>query len=196
MEGWHGVRFRKPVQTTRETIEIVRTVSRGERLEHAGEIYPLPLPDSEGAAIRPLVAPAHVPGLRRGHGSGQPPRSPVSWPTAGWATPSSRGRRRRSCGPLREGAARAGRSLDELDLVAPVAVELTTDAAATEEAVAPARRRLRLHHRRHGQPGSQLLQRRVRPPRLRRRGRRRCSSCGRPADARRRRRPSRSTSVG
>ena len=32
MEGWHGVRFRKPVQTTRETIEIVRTVSRGERL--------------------------------------------------------------------------------------------------------------------------------------------------------------------
>ena len=24
MEGWHGVRFRRPVQTTRETIEIVR----------------------------------------------------------------------------------------------------------------------------------------------------------------------------
>ena len=33
MEGWHGVRFRKPVQTTRETIEIIRTVSRGERLD-------------------------------------------------------------------------------------------------------------------------------------------------------------------
>src|ERR1700749_1531895 len=39
MEGWHGVRFRKPVQTTRETIEIVRTISRGDRLEHAGEVY-------------------------------------------------------------------------------------------------------------------------------------------------------------
>ena len=34
MEGWHGVRFRKPVETTRETIEIVRIVSRGDRLEH------------------------------------------------------------------------------------------------------------------------------------------------------------------
>src|SRR6266508_329138 len=33
MEGWHGVRFRKPVQTTRETIEIVRTVSRGDKLD-------------------------------------------------------------------------------------------------------------------------------------------------------------------
>ena len=61
MEGWHGVRFRKPVQTTRETIEIIRIISRGDRLEHAGEIYPLPLPDSRGAALRPLVRPAHVP---------------------------------------------------------------------------------------------------------------------------------------
>ena len=61
MEGWHGVRFRKPVETTRETIEIVRIVSRGERLEHPGEIYPLPLPDSSGAALMPLVRPRHVP---------------------------------------------------------------------------------------------------------------------------------------
>ncbi|MDT5290633.1 MAG: hypothetical protein QOF88_5522, partial [Mycobacterium sp.] len=61
MEGWHGVRFRKPVETTRETIEIVRIVSRGDRLEHPGEIYPLPLPDSSGAALVPLVNPRHVP---------------------------------------------------------------------------------------------------------------------------------------
>src|ERR1700751_3969159 len=44
MEGWHGVRFRKPVQTTRETIEIVRIVSRGERLERAGGACQLMLP--------------------------------------------------------------------------------------------------------------------------------------------------------
>ncbi|BDX34978.1 hypothetical protein TUM20985_55250 [Mycobacterium antarcticum] len=42
-----GGRFRRPVQTTRETIEIIRTVSRGERLEHVGEVYPLPLPGLE-----------------------------------------------------------------------------------------------------------------------------------------------------
>src|ERR1700755_2566625 len=35
-EAGPAVRFRKPVQATRETIEIIRTVSRGERLEHAG----------------------------------------------------------------------------------------------------------------------------------------------------------------
>src|SRR5689334_13826037 len=61
MEGWHGVRFRKPVQTTRETIEIVRILARGDQLEHRGEIYPLPLPDSSGAALRPLMRPQHVP---------------------------------------------------------------------------------------------------------------------------------------
>src|ERR1700742_4954426 len=61
MEGWHGVRFRKPVETTRETIEIVRIVSSGDRLDHPGEIYPLPLPDSSGAALRPMVRPRHVP---------------------------------------------------------------------------------------------------------------------------------------
>ena len=61
MEGWHGVRFRKPVQTTREPIEIIRMISRGDRLEHPGEIYPLPLPGSSGAALRPLVRPQHVP---------------------------------------------------------------------------------------------------------------------------------------
>src|ERR1700744_4423639 len=62
MEGWHGVRFRKPVQTTRETIEIVRTISRGDRLEHAGEIYPLTLPDSRGSAPRANVPPTPLPG--------------------------------------------------------------------------------------------------------------------------------------
>src|ERR1700742_2116116 len=62
MEGWHGVRFRKPVQTTRETIEIVRTISRGDRLEHAGEIYPLPLPDSRGSALKPRGGPKQEPG--------------------------------------------------------------------------------------------------------------------------------------
>lgn len=55
MAGWHGVRFHRPVQTTRETVEIIRIVSRGNRLEHPGEIYPLPLPDSRGTALQPLV---------------------------------------------------------------------------------------------------------------------------------------------
>ena len=33
MEGWHGVRFDRPVRRTRETIEIIRAITAGERLE-------------------------------------------------------------------------------------------------------------------------------------------------------------------
>src|SRR3984885_1890825 len=133
MEGWHGVRFRKPVQTTRETIEIIRTVSRGDRLEHAGEIYPLPLPDSRGAALRPLVRPDHVPVYVAAMG---PQNLRLTGEAAdGWLgnafIPEAA---EVFLGPLRDGAQRAGRTLDELDLVAPVAVEFHDDQASSDAA--------------------------------------------------------------
>jgi F420-dependent oxidoreductase-like protein len=133
MEGWHGVRFRKPVQTTRETIEIIRTISRGERLEHAGEIYPLPLPDSRGAALRPLVQPDHVPVYVAAMG---PQNLRLTGETAdGWLgnafIPEAADV---FLGPLRDGAQSAGRTLDQLDLVAPVAVEFHDDHASADAA--------------------------------------------------------------
>jgi F420-dependent oxidoreductase-like protein len=133
MEGWHGVRFRKPVQTTRETIEIIRTVSRGERLEHAGEIYPLPLPDSRGSALKPLVRPDHVPVYVASMG---PRNLELTGETAdGWLgnafIPEAA---EVFLGPLRDGAQRARRSLDQLDLVAPVAVEFHDDQASSDAA--------------------------------------------------------------
>ena len=42
MEGWHGVPFSKPVQLTRETIDIVRMIARGDRLEYEGEFFSFP----------------------------------------------------------------------------------------------------------------------------------------------------------
>jgi F420-dependent oxidoreductase-like protein len=133
MEGWHGVRFRKPVQTTRETIEIVRMVSRGERLEHAGEVYPLPLPDSRGAALRPMVRPDHIPVYVAAMG---PQNLRLTGEMAdGWLgnafIPEAA---EVFFGPLREGAQQAGRTLDQLDLVAPVAVEFHDDQAAADAA--------------------------------------------------------------
>jgi F420-dependent oxidoreductase-like protein len=135
MEGWHGVRFRKPVQTTRETIEIVRTVSRGERLVHDGEIYPLPLPDSEGRALRPLVAPAHVPVYVAAMG---PANLRLTGELAdGWLgnafVPEAA---EIFLDPLRAGALAGGRSFEDIDLVAPVAVSLTGSDAETEAEVA------------------------------------------------------------
>lgn len=133
MEGWHGVRFRKPVQTTRETIEIVRTVSRGERLEHDGEIYPLPLPDSSGRALVPMVRPTHVPIYNAAMG---PQNLRLTGELAdGWLgnafIPEAA---EVFLGPLAEGAQNTGRTLADLDLVAPVAVEFTADNAAGDAA--------------------------------------------------------------
>ncbi|MGV1088949.1 MAG: LLM class flavin-dependent oxidoreductase [Mycobacterium sp.] len=133
MEGWHGVRFRKPVETTRETIEIVRIVSRGERLEHPGEIYPLPLPDSSGAALKPMVRPRHVPIYVAAMG---PRNLRLTGELAdGWLgnafIPEAA---EVFLGPLREGAERAGRPLADLDLVAPVAVEFHADDASADAA--------------------------------------------------------------
>ena len=61
MEGWHGVRFSKPVTRTRETIEIIRMVTRGERLDYQGEGYQLPLPNGEGLSLRSAARPVEVP---------------------------------------------------------------------------------------------------------------------------------------
>lgn len=135
IEGWHGVPFGRPVATTRETIEIVRTVARGERLEHDGEVYPLPLPGGRGKALVPLVAPAQVPVYVAAMG---PAMLRLTGEVAdGWLgnafIPEAA---EVHLGPLREGAAAAGRGLDQLDLVAPMAVEFHDDPTATEAAVA------------------------------------------------------------
>src|SRR5207249_8092013 len=52
IEGWHGIRFERPVQRLRETVEVVRMACRGERLTYRGKVYELPLPGGEGRALR------------------------------------------------------------------------------------------------------------------------------------------------
>ncbi len=42
IEGWHGVPFAKPVARTRETIEILRLITAGERLEYTRRHLPAP----------------------------------------------------------------------------------------------------------------------------------------------------------
>src|SRR3989454_6739444 len=57
IEGWHGVRFERPVQRMREIVEIVRLLTRGERSSYRGSVYELPLPGGEGKAIRSMARP-------------------------------------------------------------------------------------------------------------------------------------------
>lgn len=55
IEGWHGVPFDRPLQRTRETIEVCRQVWRREALVHDGPTIQLPLPADRGTGLgKPL----------------------------------------------------------------------------------------------------------------------------------------------
>ena len=56
-EGWHGQRFGRQLQRTREYIAVVRKALARERLEFHGETLELPLPDGPGKALKLTIAP-------------------------------------------------------------------------------------------------------------------------------------------
>ncbi len=135
MEGWHGTRFRSPVTATRETIEIVRTVARGDRLTYDGTVYQLPLPGGPGRALRSMMAPTPVPMYVAALG---PRNLELTGELAdGWIGNAFVPEQAAAfLDHLNVGAARAGRSLAGVDLLIPVAVEFTdnVDEAATRHA--------------------------------------------------------------
>jgi F420-dependent oxidoreductase-like protein len=51
-EGWHGVRFDRPLARTREYVRIVRAALDRETVESDGEFYRLPLPGGPGKALK------------------------------------------------------------------------------------------------------------------------------------------------
>ncbi len=126
MEGWHGVRFTRPLQRTRETIEIVRHIARGDRLEHGGELYTLPLPGGEGRSLRSAAPPVAVPIYIAALG---PANLALTGELAdGWIgnsfLPESASV---FFDPIRRGAEAAGRSLSDIDLTVSVGLEITDD---------------------------------------------------------------------
>ena len=56
IEGFHGVRYDKPLARTREIIEICRKIWKREGpVTHEGPLYPLPIPESDGTGLgKPL----------------------------------------------------------------------------------------------------------------------------------------------
>jgi len=129
VEGWHGVPFDRPLVRIRETIEIVRAVLRGERLQYEGEVFTLPLPGGRGRALRSSAPPGPVPI----YVASLAPRSLEltgelgdGW-VGGSFVPESAGV---FLDPLRTGAERAGRRLEDLDLQVAVSVEFGDDVEA------------------------------------------------------------------
>jgi len=129
MEAWHGVPFRKPVATMRETIEVVRQIARGDRLDHHGEVYDMP-PHGSGRGIRSMVSPVEpIPMVIAALG---PRNLELTGEIAdGWLGNAFMPEHANVfLDPIRTGCARAGRTIDQLDLVMPVAVEFTDDPEA------------------------------------------------------------------
>jgi F420-dependent oxidoreductase-like protein len=56
-EGWHGQRFGRQLQRTREYVDVVRLALRRERVAYRGETLELPLPDGPGIALKLTIAP-------------------------------------------------------------------------------------------------------------------------------------------
>lgn len=62
-EGWHGVRFDRPLARTREYIDIVRLALGRKKVQYSGDFFTLPLPDGPGKALQLTVRPVreHIP---------------------------------------------------------------------------------------------------------------------------------------
>jgi F420-dependent oxidoreductase-like protein len=59
-EGWHGQRFAKQLQRTREYVDVVRMALARERVVYQGETLTLPLPDGPGKALKLTISPVQA----------------------------------------------------------------------------------------------------------------------------------------
>ena len=56
-EGWHGVRFARPLARTREYVDVVRMALRRDQVRYEGDFITLPLPDGPGKALKLTIRP-------------------------------------------------------------------------------------------------------------------------------------------
>jgi F420-dependent oxidoreductase-like protein len=137
-EGWHGQRFGKQLQRTREYIAVVRMALARERVVFEGETLQLPLPDGPGKALKLTIAPVQerMPIYLAAIG---PKNTALAGEIAdGWIPTLFSPEHVAEFRPLlEEGAARVGRSLDGFDIAPTVQVFVTDDLAGARDAMRP-----------------------------------------------------------
>jgi F420-dependent oxidoreductase-like protein len=133
-EGWHGVRFDKPLARQREYVEIVRNALARETVTYAGEHFTLPLPDGPGKALKLMLHPyrSDIPLYLAAVG---PKNLELTGEVAdGWLgiffAPEHAAV---SMDPLRAGVKRAGRDLSAIDVAVTVPVVVGDDLPACAE---------------------------------------------------------------
>jgi F420-dependent oxidoreductase-like protein len=137
-EGWHGQRFAKQMQRTREYVEILRKTLARERLEHHGEMYDLPLPAGPGKALKltigtvqeriPIYLAAIGPNNTRLAGEIADGWIPIFF------SPEHVGESKQL---LSEGAERGGRDLDGFDIAPSVQIRIDDDLVRARDAMRP-----------------------------------------------------------
>jgi F420-dependent oxidoreductase-like protein len=137
-EGWHGVRFDKPLARTREYVSIVRSALARETVTHDGEFFTLPLPDGPGKPLKLAVHPARerVPLYLAAVG---PKNLELTGEIAdGWLaiffSPEYAGE---AMSAVHAGRERAGRSDEPFDVAATVPVSIGPDVAACADPIRP-----------------------------------------------------------
>src|SRR5215213_2898788 len=138
-EGWHGQRFARQIQRTREYVAVVRKALARERLEFHGETLELPLPDGPGKALKLTIAPVQdrIPIYLAAIG---PNNTRLAGEIAdGWIPTLLSPEHVAEFRPLlEEGAARVeGKTLDGFDIAPTVNVYVTDDLQAARDAVRP-----------------------------------------------------------
>ncbi len=130
-EGWHGVRFDKPLTRTREYVAIVRKALAREKVSFDGEFFTLPLPDGPGKALTLTVHPVreHLPIYLAAIG---PKNLELTGEIAdGWlAIFFSPENAAEIMAPLRAGREKAGLTMEGFDVVPTVPLVIGDDVAA------------------------------------------------------------------
>jgi F420-dependent oxidoreductase-like protein len=137
-EGWHGQRFGRQLQRTREYVAVVRMALARERVEYHGETIELPLPDGPGKPLKLMISPVQerVPIYLAAIG---PKNTALAGEIAdGWIpiffSPEHVADVRKL---LEEGAARAGRALDGFDIAPTVNTFISDDRDAARNLMRP-----------------------------------------------------------
>ena len=137
-EGWHGQRFARQLQRTREYVAVVRMALARERVEFHGETLELPLPDGPGKALKLMISPVQerIPVYLAAIG---PRNTALAGEIAdGWLptffSPEHVADFRAL---LEEGAGRSGRSLGGFEIAPTVQAYVSDDRAAARDLMRP-----------------------------------------------------------
>lgn len=135
-EGWHGVRFERPLQRSREYVDVVRLALSRRRVRYDGDYYRLPLPDGPGKALTLTVHPVRqdIPIYLAAVG---PKNLELAGEIAdGWlAIFFSPDAAADSMARIRQGRAVAGRELAGFDVVAGAPIVIGDDVAACADPI-------------------------------------------------------------